>query len=163
MTGFQSGIEEKFETTVGDHINWQWRLNFFCPVESTVANWTSRKAIVRRKQGLRPPFQYPLKWRLRAHSPLVTRAEFIRVSCKLYVEPRTWREKVRIPRIEIARFIFLFSLSFSRGWRSLIRVSLHICRCIGSMQPTIWGTKRHRNEGYESPSEKSVSTYRWEL
>lgn len=114
-------------------MNWQWRMKILfvpsnrrrLPIERV------ERPSLGGSQGLRPPFQYPLKWRLRASSPFVTRAEFIRVSCKFYVEARTWRQKVRIPRIEIACFIFFFffspsSLLFSRGWRrSVIRVSLH--------------------------------------
>lgn len=135
------------------------------------ANWTSRRAIVRRKQGLRQPFQYQLKWRLRSALAFgYTRRVYSRVVQTLC---RTSHLKAKgtnstdwnCPFYLLFSFFFFFStFSFPFLEGGGLRFVCHsISRCIGSMQPTIWRTKRHRNEGYECPSEKSVSTYRWEL
>lgn len=155
---------------MGDRMNWQWRMKILfvpsnrrrLPIERV------ERPSLGGSQGLRQPFQYPLKWRLRASSPFVTRAEFIRVSCKFYVEARTWRQKVRIPRIEIACFIFFFFLSLLSPFLSRVAAVRDSCvtpyldpsdRCNRQFEER----KRLRNEGYESPSEKSVSTYTGEL
>lgn len=98
------------------------------------ANWTSRRAIVRRKQGLRQPFQYQLKWQLRSALAFgYTRRVYSRVVQTLC---RTSHLKAKgtnstdwnCPFYLLFSFFsfFYFFLSFSRGWRSVIRVSLHI-------------------------------------
>lgn len=152
-------------------MNWQWRMKILfvpsnrrrLPIERV------ERPSLGGSQGLRPPFQYPLKWRLRARSPFVTRAEFIRVSCKFYVEARTWRQKVRIPRIEIACFIFFPLLSpLLEGGGGPWFVCHSIPRCIGSMQPTIWGTKKASKWRLREPFREigfyvygRIITFRW--
>ena len=170
-------MEEKFETTVGDRINWQWLDEFFFSFFLFSLPSNRRLPIERvegpslggsRAYGNR--FQYQLKWRLRCALAFgYTRRVYSRVVQTLCrtshlkakgTNSTDWNCPVLFSLFFFSSYLFL---SFSRGWRSLWFVCHSVSRCIGSMQPTIWGTKRHRNEGYECPSEKSVSTYRWEL